>query len=243
MKQLWERLAGRVDAMNLRERGLLFAVLVVVVVAFANGMVYRPMLDQQKRIEKQMEDDNKATRIIQAEIQKMAVTLPLDPDALSRSKLAQLKSDADAAEQTVRSLQKGLVSPGQIAPMLEEILLRQGKLRLIELKKLQVESLSVAKPSEASNASKAASAAASVPPVSAPANPPPARFAESIYKHGVQIVVQGQYFDLLEYLSRLEKLPNEVFWGNAQFKVDAYPNATLTLDIFTLSLERKWMSM
>jgi MSHA biogenesis protein MshJ len=244
MKQLWERLAGRIDSRNIRERALLFAALVITIIVLGNVFIFKPLLVQEKRFASQVQQDVKATRTIQSQIEKMAGEIPIDPNAENRDKLAKLKADADAAEEAVHSLQKGLVSPDQIGSILENILNRQGKLRLVSLRKLPLQSLAASMSSPGSNASPspapatggyAASASAGAMPRSAP--------ADSIYKHGVEIVVQGQYLDILEYLASLENIPHQVFWGSARFKVDEYPKATLTVDMFTLSLEKKWLNI
>ena len=62
-----------------------------------------------------------------------------------------------------------------------------------------------------------------------------------VYKHGVELVVKGSYADLTQYLMRLEGLPWQMFWGKAELKVEEYPKATLTLTLFTLSLDKTWL--
>jgi len=62
-----------------------------------------------------------------------------------------------------------------------------------------------------------------------------------VYKHGVELVVKGNYTDLTQYLTRLEGLPWQMFWGKAELKVEEYPKAALTLTLFTLSLDKTWL--
>jgi MSHA biogenesis protein MshJ len=244
MKQMWQRLAARIDSRNIRERGLVFAALVIIVIAVANGVVFKSMSAQQRQLERQMELDRKVTQTIQTEIEKMATTIVIDPDAENRAKLAKLKADVVAAEDAVRNLQQGLVSPDQIGRILEGILEHQGKLKLVSLKKLPLESLvAPASPSSAAGtvAPQPANSVSAQPAIKD--NALPAGPAESIFKHGVEITVQGEYFDILDYVAALEKMPHQVFWANARLQVGEYPKATLTLDLFTLSLEKKWLSI
>jgi MSHA biogenesis protein MshJ len=65
----------------------------------------------------------------------------------------------------------------------------------------------------------------------------------TVYSHGVEIVVQGGYLEMLNYMNELEQMPWHVFWGNATLKVDEYPQATLTLTLYTMSLNRKWLNL
>jgi MSHA biogenesis protein MshJ len=62
-----------------------------------------------------------------------------------------------------------------------------------------------------------------------------------VFKHGVQITLQGSYGDMYEYLARLEKLPWHMFWSRASLSASDYPHLTLTVTIYTLSLDKAWL--
>jgi MSHA biogenesis protein MshJ len=64
-----------------------------------------------------------------------------------------------------------------------------------------------------------------------------------VYRHGVQLTIEGGYHDLLQYLVAMEKLPWRVVWGEADLRVDEYPKIVLTLTLYTLSLEKVWMNV
>jgi len=59
-----------------------------------------------------------------------------------------------------------------------------------------------------------------------------------LYRHGVEMTITGTYFDLLQYLSNLERLPARLLWGSAELHAENYPEVRLTLQVFTLSPER-----
>jgi MSHA biogenesis protein MshJ len=59
--------------------------------------------------------------------------------------------------------------------------------------------------------------------------------ALSVYKHGVEVAVKGNYLDLLPYLDKLQKYPKRLFWGDAKLNVAAYPEVVFTVVIYTLS--------
>jgi MSHA biogenesis protein MshJ len=59
-----------------------------------------------------------------------------------------------------------------------------------------------------------------------------------LYRHGVEMTINGTYFDLLQYLSDLERLPARLLWGSAELQAENYPDVRLTLQVFTLSPER-----
>jgi MSHA biogenesis protein MshJ len=59
----------------------------------------------------------------------------------------------------------------------------------------------------------------------------------TIYRHGVELQLKGQYLDLAAYLRTLERSAQGAFWANFRMTVDRYPESTLTLTIYILSKE------
>jgi MSHA biogenesis protein MshJ len=59
----------------------------------------------------------------------------------------------------------------------------------------------------------------------------------------VEIVLQGSYLDMVSYMAALEALPVQLFWGKASLDAQQYPNSRLTLTLYTLSLDQKWMKL
>jgi MSHA biogenesis protein MshJ len=133
-----------------------------------------------------------------------------------------LREQIAEGEAYLKQTQGKLVAPDKMADLLEQVLSKNGHLQLLALNTLPV-SLFI-EPS-------ADSAAKGVV------------LEKQIYKHGVQMTVRGNYADLLQYLTALEKLPTQMFWGAAKMNVVLYPNAELTLTIYTLSLDKTWLQV
>jgi MSHA biogenesis protein MshJ len=100
----------------------------------------------------------------------------------------------------------------------------------------------------AAAAASAAAAAGVAAPEAASAASAPADAAQQpagpvLYRHGVELTVDGSYADLLTYLKALEAMPQRVLWGGVQLKVEQHPKATLTLRLYTLSLSRTWLEI
>jgi MSHA biogenesis protein MshJ len=55
--------------------------------------------------------------------------------------------------------------------------------------------------------------------------------------------VRGNYLDMIDYMNALETLPTQLFWGGAQLVVEEYPTSRLTLTLYTLSLDPKWLKL
>jgi MSHA biogenesis protein MshJ len=64
-----------------------------------------------------------------------------------------------------------------------------------------------------------------------------------VYKHGVEITVHGTYAALHGYLSRLERSPWAMYWWRAKLEADERSALTLTVTIYTLSLDKAWLEV
>ena len=245
LQQQWLKLSTKLDAMTLRERAMIFVAATAAILFLIYTMAVEPMLARQKLLLAQIKQQQNQIAGIDMEITAKAQGFNLDPDAQERARLQAARAEIDRISAGLLAVQKGLVAPERIAPLLENLLGGHGKLRLMAMKTLPVtgmnESFAASAPSVAGGAS----------PVAAPAQPnqPPQPAAaaqkprELLYRHGVEIVLQGSYLDMISYMAALEALPVQLFWGKASLDAQQYPNSRLTLTLYTLSLDQKWMKL
>ena len=226
MKQLYLKLSARIDALTLRERGMVFGAGAAAIVFVGYHLMLSPLFAKQAGLRARIAQQQNNIGGIDAEITQKLQAFAVDPDASGRARLAAIKTDIEAMGNGLRTMQKGLVAPDRIVPLLELILKSNGRLRLLSMKTLPVSSLNDA-------------ARAAAGPDAAPIVKP----SELLYRHGVELSVRGNYLDMVNYMSALEAMPTQLFWGKAQLAVEEYPNARLTLTLYTLSLDRKWMKL
>ncbi len=237
MKQTLQRLILKVDAMSLRERIMIFAGTALTLMLLLNALLFDPQFAQQKQLSQQIKSDQSKIAEMQTEIQQKVQSQAVDPDAVNKALLKQLQQQSQQMHADLLGLNNVLVKPENMASVLEDILKRNGKLRLISLNTMPVSSLTSAAPNDA----KVPAEKSVVPAPSATAQ----SLADTgeIYKHGVEIVVQGKYLDMMSYMAALETMPWQLYWGKATMHVDTYPEATLSLTLFTLSLDKKWLNL
>jgi MSHA biogenesis protein MshJ len=241
MKEVWQRLELRIDALGLRERTMAFAVAALVLVVLINTVILDPLLDKQRKLSEKVKLDQQQIAAMQTEIQARVKTSELDPDALNRARLQHLKQRSAKLREEMVGMQKGLVSPDKMASLLEDLLRQNGRLQLTSVKTLPATILNPTGPTDQKAGEKVALATAAAAAQKDKTEPKPA--GEAVYTHGVELVVQGTYPDILNYLAQLESMPWQLFWAKAKLQTDAYPKATLTLTLFTLSLDKKWLNI
>ena len=230
IKQRVLDVAARMDALSLRERGMVFGATIAVLAFAGHTFVLTPQDAKQAALRTQIEQQQAASTAIDAEITARVEGSRIDPDAQSRTRLNTMQQEMGQLGSELLALEHGLVPPERMGPLVEGILRANGRLKLVSMRTLPAEPL-------------AAPTAPSAP--AAPATPSPAAGGDVplLYRHGVEVTVRGNYLDMVDYMSTLDAMPTRMFWGRAQLDVDTYPTARLTLTLHTLSLDRQWMKL
>ena len=227
MKEQWQKIVDKIDALALRERALIFVMMSVVLITPVNMFLLNPLREKEKSLSQQLSEKQTQIATLQSQLQDLAVSSQIDPDIENRKRVQELKRKLAELEAPLETVQQSLVSPDKKVSLLEDLLVQNPRLRLVSLKTLPATSVLESKSIEPGKKG----GGVSVPVTSL------------VYKHGVQLTLEGGYLDLLQYLVAMEKLPWRVVWGEADLRVDEYPKIVLTLTLYTLSLEKVWLSV
>ena len=235
MKNYWERMRTLIDDMSLRERVMVFIAAAFVVISLMQVSLLDPLLARQKMLSTQVIQQQERMKELQAQMQNLLQAKRDEEHSPLRQRVAQLKQQLLEQDGYLQSRRDRLVEPDKMADLLKQVLNKNGRLQLVELKTLPV-SLLIEKP-------QGADAAGQTTPVSRPDGQKQADTQKQIFKHGVQITVRGGYLDLVRYVTALEKLPAQMFWGEASLSVEKYPDGLFTLTVYTLSLDKTWLTV
>jgi MSHA biogenesis protein MshJ len=260
LTQRWQRLATRIEAMAQRERMLSFAAAAALLLFGAQMAVLGPLARKQDALRALSAQQASRSAAINDDITHLVAASAQDPNESMRVSLSALRADTLRLSDQLRTMEKGLVPPERIAPLLESMLRANGRLQLVSLRTLPVDTVDGASPDGAAvgNAGSTPAADPNRPPTpaaqldaaaaavgaAARAGAGSAAAAGTVlYRHGVELTVRGSYLDMVDAMGALEALPTQLFWGRAQLDVEDYPNARLTLTLYTLSLDPKWMKL
>ena len=228
MRRYWELARTRIDDMSLRERAMIFAAAGFVVISLINSILLDPLLAKQKILSAQVIQQQEKMKELQAAIQSLLQAKHGDESSPLRMRSAQLKQQLQDLDGYLQNRRSRLVEPDKMAGLLKQVLGKNGGLQLVEMKTLPV-SLLIEKPEAENGAGQAA------------AHDHDGQ--KQIFKHGVRISVRGGYLELLRYVSALERMPAQMFWGEVSLKVEQYPYSVLTLTLYTLSLDEIWLTV
>ena len=208
-------LLNRFDRLSLRERVLVMAaVLAVLVVAF--DMLLMSRLDSRRK------ELSNELATVQSEMDAAAkaalAASAADPIAAQTKRVAELRARLAATDAELASRAAGMIPPERMMQVLHDVLSRQQGVKLVSLRYLHAAPLPDAQ------------AAA------APGMPRP-------YLHTVEIVVQGSYLEVLAYLRALEALPWRFYWRRLELTSEHYPTNEVRVELGTVSMDSEWSAL
>lgn len=223
---------ARFDALSLRER------LMVAIAAFAatyflvDALLLGSWQRQNAGIKATLLEQRAESARTAAQVQEQQVRAGSHPDALARARIREIEQKIAAIDASLQSSSKQLVPPERMASLLEDLLKGNKRLQLVKLATLPAEALLAREP--------ASGAAQAAEPMQAAAEQPA---GQNIFKHGVELTLRGSYFDMLDYLAQIEALPWQMYWGRLRLEARDYNRPVLTLTLYTLSLDKTWLTI
>jgi MSHA biogenesis protein MshJ len=239
--QYWQLISSKFEARNNRERLMICCALLVMVYGIINALLLSPVLTRQKSVTSEIEADQLQIQNLTLQLNEFSHKSIVDPDAQNKQRIAALQSSLQQLETQLSGLQTTLITPDKMPELLRSLLKKNGKLKLIELKTLATRGLLESSTDETSSIKPTSvlpeqNSTKKQTVISSQLNAP-------VFKHGVEITVEGHYLDLLEYVSELEKMPWHILWSKADLNVTDYPSSQLKLTVYTLSLDKTWLSI
>ncbi len=201
----------RIDNLELRERILLLAAVVVVMFLLVDTLILQPTLKAQQVAKQQIVDaEVKLNRLRQG---AQLLSYQSDSDlTLSRQQTRdELATKLAELDDRIISQLGALVEPAQAAQVLEQLLSSHPGLKLTTLNATAepLEDLEIEQQSE----------------------------APGLARYQLDMVVQGGYMDLLNYLQSLENMPWKFFWQQVDFQATEHPHAETRLQLYTLGAQ------
>lgn len=217
MKAEWENLSAKVEALTVRERVILLSTMVVAVLFIWGQFFFTPLQERNKQASSALRAINIQQTELMSQVSVLDLQLAEDPN---RELIAQRKGLEQQLEKTKAEIERqlsGLIAPDKMADVLRTLLIEEKKLKLISLKNLPVKPFNFVDESVEKEGT-------------------------ALFSHSMELVVDGQYFEVLAYIKRLEQFKG-FNWDMLSYDVVDYPNARVTVKISTLSLEEDWIGV
>jgi MSHA biogenesis protein MshJ len=219
-------LVERFDAMEVRRRGMLSALALVLLSAAWQALLMDPLAARRQRAEQRLEQARKQF----GQIEMLGASLHSDPLLAAAERNRALHTRLAMLDGQLQADARGYASPQQVTVLLRDLLAAQHGLTLVSLANLPPRSLT---------------AAPAVPGAPTAADAPATAEADQggPYLHPVELVVEGSYGDILAYLRALEGMPWQIYWQRLELQALDFPSNRARIVVGALSLSRQWISL
>ncbi|WP_417687464.1 hypothetical protein [Pseudidiomarina sp.] len=209
----WQELQVKFNSLPQQRRKFWFALTLVFIAYLGIWVVLLPQWQAYQAEQAKLQQQLTTNRLIATQIEAIDIRLSGDPLAPLKTKLSELQEQLNEVNRKLQS-ETNYVSAADNRELLKALLSNATEL---EVKSAQ------ALPAERVYGDGEATAGA-------------------IYKHRLQLVLRGSYNQTFNYFQQLEQLPWSFYWQRLDYRVDQHPEAEITLEIYTLSLERDYVA-
>ncbi|MBL8472574.1 MAG: type II secretion system protein M [Rhodocyclaceae bacterium] len=169
-----------------------------------------------------------------------------DPAAGLRARIAAARARLAASAQELEGARAALLDAQEAPRVLEALLARHPGVKLLDLKLLPVRAQNAESgtaPAAPPGGTRTEAAADAAKSASGATTVGAAGTTPALYRHSLEITLEGGYAELAGYLAELEREPRKLYWTAVQLDAAGWPRITMKLGVSTLSLERAWLAI
>lgn len=226
----WQQLSEQYLQLQLRERRLIYLASLALLLWLGALYAVEPLWQSLQASKQQQKLVLQQMAQLQQQVDTVLQVLNTDPNTQIRTQISQSEQKRDELSQQIKQLTGRYVSPEQMLPLLQDVLKSSPGVKLLRMRSLQAEPVSLAP---------APQVAAPAPAVATPGQSMPA--APLLYLHKTEISFSGQYAQLQRLLQQLEQLPWQLHWHQLEYKVSEHPQAELRLELETISEQADYL--
>jgi MSHA biogenesis protein MshJ len=213
----WQQLNQRYQALQIREKRLLFFGLLLLLFWLLLMYLLEPAWQQQQQLISDRQKLLLQQQQVQQQLQLLQQQLAIDIEQPLRDEIASFAQQQAALTVQRQSQSSLFIGADQMLALLREILAKSQQLSL-----------------------KSLATSAAVPVVLA------CQLAEEtplLYQHKTTLVVSGAYSDVQQLLKELEQLPWLVQWQQLDYQVTEYPLADISIEFITVSENENFIQL
>jgi len=224
MKTPIAKWAERFEAFSLRERALIAGAVLVFIYMLWDTMLMSPEHLRQKNMVGEMYSLNQQMEEMDTQILTLTQKLSQGESQQTARRVQDMREALSRLEQQQQELTVEFIRPEQMAGVLRGMLGAESGLTLTQLQSLGA--VPLFPPEEVKEGE-------AVPEARGP----------QIFKHGMRVTFEGDFFATLRYLQALEDMPWRFYWDGLEYRVLQYPKAQVTITVHTLSLDKGWIGV
>ena len=231
----WLAYSEKFSNTTAREQYLIIVTGLVAIVFILYSVFLDVPFQRIEQLNRQISETQQSNQNNKNSIQVLEQALLEDPNVALRKELSQYQAKLGEIDEQLLSLTSDLIDPIQMRYALIKLLKLQKGVKLLSFEVLPARAVTKAK--LASNDKPDANQIQ----VTSEAQAEPKQLR--LYRHGIKIKLQGQYFQLRDYLSQLEGLTWKFFWQEFDYQLKEYPVSELEVEIYSLSTAQEFIGV
>jgi MSHA biogenesis protein MshJ len=216
-----------------REQYLIVASGLVAIIFILYSLFLEMPIQRIEQLNKQVVQTQQSNKNTQNSIQVLEQALSEDPNIALRKQLLQYQAKLGGIDQRLLTLTSDLIDPIQMRYALMKLLKLQKGVKLLSFKVLPASAVTQSKVNNVAN-NKNTERNGSIKAKNQQLQ---------LYRHGINIKLEGQYFQLKDYLTQLEGLSWTFFWQEFDYQLKAYPVSELEIKIYSLSTAQEFIGV
>ncbi len=217
MKKLpsWILLETRVHALSARERMILLALIVTLLVGLVDQLWLDKRFKELMVVQGQIQQARQSILLSQEQLVGLAAQRARDPDREVRSELEKLADRKTLLDAEIDQISGQFVSPARMPKVLSTLLESHEGLHLLSVQALPVKEVSMGTGEQ----------------------------SVKLYEHGVKLVFKGSFVALGDYLQAIEALDQSLLWDSVTFSTVVYPVGDIELVVKTLGTGKEFIGV
>ncbi len=222
-------LAVQFERKSGRERALMLVAGLALIYFLLDALLLTPRDKQIRQLNSQVESEQAEIQRINVQIRNLSTELAGRNSSEKQAQLEELQRIVAEADSLLSEDDGGSL---KLSALLNSMVRTTPRLKLVSIKTMPVIPL-LPRGLHGPDGSKIKPAKPMIAGTEQPDLPP-----MTVYQHAVEIVVKGNFLDLLPYMDKLHRYPKRLFWSSASLEVVKHPDALLYLTITTLSEQK-----
>jgi len=227
----WLAYSEKFSNTSAREQYLIIASGLLVIIFILYSFFLEAVVQRVEQLNKQVVQTEQSNKKNQDSIQVLEQGLNEDPNVALRKKLLQYQAKLGGIDERLLALTSDLIDPIQMRYALMKLLKLQKDVKLLSFKVLPASALTQSKTKPETDKIATATVGGIKPQ------------QLQLYRHGISIKLQGQYFQLKDYLTQLERLSWTFFWQEFDYQLKEYPISELEIEIYSLSTAKEFIGV
>jgi len=205
----WLQLRDKVNALSVRERAILAGAVAVLLLGIFDQLLLRPWLQERAGLATKQQAIKSTMAQLSSQLESLESQLANDPNDRLKESIARLNAQHQKLDVEISKITDGMIAPELMPSLLGELLSERSGLKVQSIKTRPAIRLLT---SDEDN-----------------------QTAPAIYRHELDMRLEGRYEQVQRYLKSIEALPQKLVWDELEFAIDQYPLGELSLAVHTLS--------